>query len=94
MLLIFLFGTGSRTKLEIDKEYFRIKQHLLGLCYHKRKVRTEDINQVKLMGDNPLTACLIQWKLRKYTFGLFLSQQEKLWLVASINTFLEKIREP
>ncbi len=93
MLLTFLFGAGSRTKIEIDKEYFCIKQYLLGLCYHKRKVRTEEINQVKLMGNNSWATCLIQWKLRKYSFGLFLSQQEKLWLVASINTFLEKIRE-
>jgi len=94
ILLTFLFCAGSRTKLEIDKEYFRIKQHLLGLCYHKRKVRTEEINQVKLMGVNPLSACVIRSKLSHYSFGLFLSQQEKLWLVASINSFLEKIREP
>lgn len=92
MLLTFLFGACSHTKLEIDKEYFRIKQHLLGLCYQKNQGRTKEINQVKLRGNNPLTACLIRSKLSQYIFGLFLSQQEKLWLVASINSFLEKMR--
>lgn len=104
MLFLFLFGACSHTKIEIDKEYIHITQHVLGLCYQKQQRRTEEINQVKLSEISPFKACLIRLKLRKfplsllvtheYRFGLFLTQQDKLWLVASINSFLEKIREP
>lgn len=90
LLVDFIEKGICRTKLEIDRKIFHC-QGSFG--------RTEDINQVKLSSiglspnKKPITVCEIRCGLRKYQFGLFLTQREKEWLVGEISAFLEKMRE-
>lgn len=92
----FLLSATSRTCVEIDRESFQLKRWLLGLCYQNVQGRTQEINQVKLssirlpLNKKLLTVCLLRSKLSKHRLGLFLTQQEKEWLVEEIRAFLGK----
>jgi hypothetical protein len=92
----FLLRATFSTYIEIDQNNFRIQCWLLGLCYWKFRGQTKNISQIKLssirlpLRKKPITFCVLKSKLRKQWFGLFVTQQEKEWLVEEIRTFLDK----
>lgn len=89
MLGIFLLSAASRIRLEIDEQNFRLQRWLLGKRYQEVRGKTEDIN-IKLcsigltLHKKPITVCVLRSKLRQYSFGSFLTEPEKEWLVGAI----------
>lgn len=98
ILCAFLLRVSSRTKIEFDRQNFRLQRWCLGRRYKNIQLRREEISAVKLQGIGrsmnkaPITVCVLKWKSRKYKFGTFLTEPEKAWLVAEIKDFLEKQR--
>jgi hypothetical protein len=98
ILCAYLLRVSSRTKIEIDRQNFRLQRWCLGRRYKNIQLRREEISAVKLQGIGlsmnkaPITVCVLKWKSRKYKFGTFLTEPEKAWLVAEIKYFLEKQR--
>ncbi|MBE9125033.1 MULTISPECIES: serine/threonine-protein kinase [unclassified Coleofasciculus] len=98
LLTQFLYGTLSRTKLEIDSQQFQLQKWLLGSRYQKVKGKTAEISQVELreislpLSKNLVNFCVLRWKWKPLGFGTFLTQAEKEWLVKEMGAFLEKIR--
>lgn len=95
MLKSLLVVPLSHSRLEIDKDNIRLRQWLLGWCYHDVTGRTE-ITQIKLtstcwhLNKKHLTVSVLKWHTRKHHFGLFMTKREKEWLIAEINAFLQK----
>jgi eukaryotic-like serine/threonine-protein kinase len=93
-----LFSVAGRTRLEIDRQYFRLQWHLFGFR-HQVQGRTEDIEGVQLassdreVNDKPVTICTLVEGVRNHRFGSWLTQSEKEWLVAEIAAFLGKSSE-
>ncbi|WP_226587864.1 serine/threonine protein kinase [Microseira wollei] len=93
-----LFGVAGRTRLEIDRQYFRLQWQLFGFR-HQVQGRTEDIEGVQLassnyeVNDKPVTICTLVEGVRNHRFGSWLTQSEKEWLVAEIAAFLGKSSE-
>lgn len=98
ILTKFLYGTLSRTKLEIDSSTLRLQKWLLGSLYQNSYGCTPDIYAAKLGGVSlPLkiksfTFCVLRSKRLNYEFGGFLTQAEKEWLMEEISIFLERVR--
>lgn len=92
----FLLSAASRTRLEIDRQNFRLQRRFLGWCYQKVQGRTQEISQVELSGIGlsmnkaPITVCTLKSRLRKHRFGSFLTESDEAWLVAQVKDFLEK----
>lgn len=93
-----LFSIAGRTRLEIDRQYFRLQWQLFGF-HHGVQGRTEDIDGVKLISSNyqvnnkPVMACTLIEGVRSHRFGAWLSPAEKEWLVEEIGAFLGKNRD-
>jgi serine/threonine protein kinase len=93
-----LFSVAGRTRLEIDRQYFRLQWQLFGFR-HQVQGRTEDIEGVQLassdreVNDKPVTICTLVEGVRNHRFGSWLTQSEKEWLVAEIAAFLGKSSE-
>jgi hypothetical protein len=93
-----LFSVAGRTRLEIDRQYFRLQWHLFGFR-HQVQGRTEDIEGVQLassdreVNDKPVTICTLVEGVRNHRFGSWLTQSEKEWLVAEIAAFIGKSSE-
>jgi serine/threonine protein kinase len=96
MLGTFLLSAASRTRLEIDRQNFRLQRRFLGWCYQKVQGRTEEISQIELKGIGlsinkvPITVCTLRSRLRQHRFGSFLTEPEKAWLIAEVKDFVEK----
>ncbi len=92
---IFIFRV-FRTKLKIDRDNLKLQWWWLGQL--GIRARTKDIVQGKLcnirlpFSKKPFTFCVLQERLRKYRFGLFLTEEENEWLMAEITDFLEEVR--
>jgi eukaryotic-like serine/threonine-protein kinase len=89
-----LFSVAGRTRLEIDRQYFRLQWKLLGLS-RQIQGRTADIEGVKLsshggVNNQSAIACILVEGVRSHRFGSWLSQSEKEWLVEEIAAFLHK----
>lgn len=105
-----MFKLLGRTKLEIDRQNFRIKWSLLGVFYQvqgKTKnldrvelntfVRVDDELAARWKNENPqtLTACALVEGVRTYRFGCWLTMLEKEWLAQEMASFLRKpLRSP
>ena len=93
-----LFSVAGRTRVLIDRQYFRLQWQLFGFC-HQVQGRTEDIEGVQLassdreINDKPVTICTLVEGVRNHRFGSWLTQSEKEWLVAEIAAFLGKSSE-
>ena len=90
-------GGLSHTRLDIDRDYLRFEQHLLGWCHQKFCVSTKYIERVTRsriglpLRKKPLTFLTMQFQSgQKHSFGLFLDRGEHEWLVEEIAAFLEK----
>ena len=96
MFSSFIYASLSSTKLEIDQQYFRLQKWLLGMSYQKNKGYTENINQLKLsripffLFEIKITVFILRAKWRKISFGSFLTEREKEWLITEIRDFLKK----
>jgi len=96
ILAAFLLSAASRTRLEIDRQNFRLQRRFLGWCYQKVQGRTEEISQVELKGIGlsmnkaPITVCTLKSRRRQHRFGSFLTEPEKAWLMAEVKDFLQK----
>jgi serine/threonine protein kinase len=96
MLGTFLLSAASRTRLEIDRQNFRLQRRCLGWCYQKVQGRTQEISQMDLRGIGlsmnkaPITVCTLRARVRQHRFGSFLTEPEKSWLVTEVKDFLEK----
>lgn len=100
-----LFKLAGRTRLEINRQSFRLRWSLLGVFYLVQG-RAQDIDQVglndfirredewiaKLRNELPeaVTACTLVEGVRTHRFGSWLTQQEKEWLIQEVATFLKK----
>lgn len=95
MLGNYLFSLAGCTRLEIDRENFRLQWQLLGFS-HQVKGRTVDIKQVEIdisnyrINDRPIVTCKIIEEVRNHRFGSWLAQAEKEWLIEEITNFLNK----
>ena len=89
-----LFSVAGRTRLEIDRQNFRLQWQLLGFS---REVtgQTAQIDHIELSSNyeingKPVISCTIVEGLRTHRFGSWLAESEKEWLVAEIMAFLNK----
>ncbi|HEY9847914.1 MAG TPA: serine/threonine-protein kinase [Leptolyngbyaceae cyanobacterium] len=94
MLGNILFSLTGRTRLEIDRENFRLQWQLLGFRYLV-KGGTADIKKVELssnyqINNQPIVTCNIIEGVRNYRFGSWLLLAEKEWLMEEITNFLKK----
>jgi hypothetical protein len=97
-LMRVLWSDAFGSRLVIDQKNFSLQRWWLGLWRQKTGQWARNINRVKLsfirlpLLPKPITVITLKsskwW--RKYRFGLFLTQQEKEWLVEQIRAFLEK----
>lgn len=102
----FVLAAGSRIRIEIDRDEFRLQQSFLGSLNKESYTRTKEIEGIELQGikelknPKPYTLCVvisnsyyrvISGRVKTHTdsFGFFLTQAEKEWLVGEINAFLE-----
>jgi eukaryotic-like serine/threonine-protein kinase len=96
LLSTFLLSMATRTRLEIDRQNFRLQRYFLGRCYQKIQGRTQEISQVELKGIGlsmnkaPITVCTLKSRRRQHRFGSFLTEPEKAWLMAEVKDFLQK----
>jgi serine/threonine protein kinase len=94
MVSAFLLGAVTRTTIEIDQQSFWLQRQLLRWSYRTIQGQKADIVAVKLhniglqTNKEPITVCAVQVRQRKHRFSSFLTEPEKLWLVAEINNFL------
>lgn len=100
-----VFKLLGRTKLEIDRQSFRLRWSLLGVFYQVQG-RTQDIDRVELSkfvrpedewyakfkGEipQPAIACALLEGVRTHRFGCWLTPIEKDWLTQEIAAFLKK----
>ncbi|MBD2182673.1 serine/threonine protein kinase [Planktothrix sp. FACHB-1355] len=100
-----VFKLLGRTKLEIDRQNFRLRWSFLGVFYQVQG-RTQDIDRVevskfvptedellaKLKGQIPrsVTACAFVEGVRTHRFGFWLTPIEKDWLTQEIAAFVKK----
>lgn len=89
-----LFSLAGRTRLEIDRQHFRLVWRLFGFT-RQIQGRTEDIERIELssnyqVNDQPVMTCTLIEGVRTHRFGSWLSQSEKEWLVEEIAAFLGK----
>ncbi|MCL1465713.1 serine/threonine protein kinase [Argonema galeatum] len=100
-----VFKLLGRTKLEIDRQNFRLRWSLLGMFYQVQG-RTQDIDRVelskfvrpedewyaKLKGETPqpTIACTLVEGVRTHRFACWLTPIEKDWLTQEIAAFLKK----
>ncbi|MFB2968393.1 serine/threonine protein kinase [Aerosakkonema sp. BLCC-F183] len=89
-----LFSVAGRTRLEIDRQNFRLQRKLFGFR-HEVKGQTEDIDRVDLcsnfeVNNKPVMACTIVEGVRTHRFGSWLAQSEKEWLREELTNFLGK----
>ena len=94
-----LFGGFSRTRLEIDRDYLRFDQYLLGWRHRIVSKSTKDIEGIKLgriglpPNKKPLSFLTVEVESgKKHNFGLLLERAESEWLVGEIAAFLEKLQ--
>ncbi len=96
---VFFLSAASRTRLEIDRENFRMQRGVLRIWNQKKAGNAEDIFQIKLSGigvqmnKKTIAVCVLRSRLRKYRFGSFLTEGEKEWLVGEIRDFLTNRRD-
>lgn len=88
------YSIAGRTRLEIDRENFRLQWQFLTW---QREVRgkTADIYKVELtstmkVNDQPVICCAIVEGVRVHRFGSSLANSEKEWLIEEIANFLQK----
>ena len=94
-----IFSGISRSRLEVDKHYFRFEQYLLDWRSEKRWHRIEKIVGVRLnrvslpLRKKPLTFLTVQLSsVEKYSFGFLLERQENEWLLGEIAAVMEKVQ--
>jgi serine/threonine protein kinase len=96
ILSTFLLSTATRTRLEIDGHNFRLQRYFLCCCYQKIQGSTQEITQVELKGIGlsmnkaPITVCTLKSRRHQHRFGSFLTEPEKVWLMAQVKDFLKK----
>ncbi|EDX76062.1 protein kinase domain [Coleofasciculus chthonoplastes PCC 7420] len=97
LLTRFLYGTLSRTRVEIKEQEFQLQKWLLGSCYQTVKGNTGDINQVNLktiqspISNNTLRLCVFKLKHKDIIFGTLLTPLEKKWIMKEMGNFVKKI---
>ncbi|MBD2185845.1 serine/threonine protein kinase [Planktothrix sp. FACHB-1355] len=89
-----LFSVAGRTRLEIDRENFRLQWKLFAFS-HQIRGRTQDIDRVDLcsnfeVNNKPVMACTIVEGVRTHSFGSWLAQSEKEWLREELTNYLGK----
>lgn len=100
-----LFKLLGKTKLEIERQSFRLRWSLLGFFYQVQG-RTQDIERVELNSllriqdrfsalfknetAQPYTMCNLIEGVRTHRIGWWLTNPEKEWLAQEIATFLRK----
>jgi serine/threonine protein kinase len=82
--------------LEIDRQKFFLQWRWLGLSY-SRHGKTAHIDRVELntrynLNGNPITACALIVGVHSYWFAQSISSEEKNWLLAKIQGFLNSLR--
>lgn len=96
MLAGVTYSLLGRTRLEIDRENFRLQWQLLNW---RREVggKTADIYKVELtstmkVNDQPVIYCAILEGIRVHHFGFGLANSEQEWLIEEIANYLQNIR--
>lgn len=98
MLLIGLFIRFGVTGVYIDREQFIVTKKLFNQGWTRRG-STKDINSIRLAegyrkNDHPVMAVQIAVGEKTYTFGSFLKDDEKAWLVSELRAFMAEIGHP
>lgn len=96
----FLFCLVGHTRLEVERQKFRLQWKCLGLSYQVQG-QTKDINWLTLAWvkrideeyKDDVFLALVLKGTRKYYFGLFIAQEEKEWLTQKVNFFLRRLHE-
>jgi serine/threonine protein kinase len=94
----FLLSAAVTHCIEIDLETISLRRLILGLSIQRIKSQTAHIKHLdlktmmlKLNHQQTLTVCEIQIKRRRYDFGAFLPESEKVWLIEELRSFLKTL---
>lgn len=95
-----LFCLVGHTRLEVDRQKFRLQWKCLGLSYQVQG-QTKDINWLTLASvkriderfQDDVFLALVLKGTRKHYFGLFITQEEKEWLTQKVNFFLRRLHK-
>ncbi len=95
VLLIGLFIRFGVTGVYIDREQFIVTKKLFNQGWTRRG-RTADISSIRLaeaykQNERPVMAVQIGVGRKTYTFGSFLKDDEKSWLVSELRVFMAEI---
>ncbi|MEB3826482.1 serine/threonine protein kinase [Phormidium sp. CCY1219] len=90
-----LFQFFGRTRLEIDRETFRLQWQLFGFT-RKIEGNVEDIYRAEVSPSNvkinsrPVVSCALQVGVKTYRFGSNFTIVEQEWLVSEVASFIGK----
>lgn len=96
----FLFCLVGHARLEVERQKFRLQWKCLGLRYQVQG-QTKDINRLTLAWvkrideqfKDDVFLALVLTGTRKHYFGLFITPEEKEWLIQKVNPFLRRLHE-
>jgi len=98
MLLVGLFIRFGVTGVYIDREQFIITRKLFNKGWTRRGA-TKDISAIRLteaykQNDRPVMAVGIAAAANSYSFGSFLSDEEKRWIAFELRAFMNELGHP
>lgn len=92
----FLLSAAVNIRLKFELETWYLERSFLGIRVQRLSGKTNQINEfnlkpisLELHHRQPVTTCVLKYRLKSFCFGTLLAEAEKAWLTKELQSFLQ-----